>query len=48
MPDPIANEPINTTKKLPNDFSIRARSNLSNIALATYFSIELKKNKFSI
>ena len=41
MPEPIANEPINTTKKLPNDLSIRPRSKSTRIALATYFSIEL-------
>lgn len=41
MPEPIANEPKNTMKKLHNDCNIRARSNLSKIALATYFSIDL-------
>ena len=50
MPDPMANEPKNTKKKLPNDLNIRPRSKRTDpsaIALATYFSIELKTQIFS-
>ena len=48
MPDPIANDPINTTKKLAKAFNIIARSNWSFKALATYFSIELRKRHVSM